>query len=235
MKTNSIALAVSEIKARQAICQIIQSFGRFNIVIEASNGMELIDKIVSNKTKPDIAFFDDEMPILDGLGTLSYLCKNYEDLKSVVICKHDDFKTVFNVIQMGACGYIFRDSSMNILERTLLEVATVGSSFSHFIDDRINEHRRYLKTSNRVEEDEPGFEILSPRELEFVKLCCTELTYKEIAEQMKVVPKTVDSFRDHVFQKLNVHTRTGIVLFANNPGGTRSRLDVNFINVDKNK
>ena len=56
--------------------------------------------------------------------------------------------------------------------------------------------------------------LLKEREIEFIKLGCSELTYKEIAEQMCVSPRTIDGYRDSVFAKLNVKTRVGIVLFA---------------------
>ena len=116
----------------------------------------------------------------------------------------EDDKAVIKMIKCGASGYVLKESKPQELLDAIKTIHTKGV----YINDLVSG-----KLIRSVTEDEsaPGF---TKKELEFLKLCCSELTYKEIADKMFVSPRTVDNYREALFQKLNLKSRTGLVLFA---------------------
>jgi DNA-binding NarL/FixJ family response regulator len=107
------------------------------------------------------------------------------------------------MIRSGACGYMLKESK----PRELLEAIKIIYSKGFYINELVSG-----KLVRSVADDD---EIeISKKELEFLKYCCSELTYKEIADKMFVSPRTVDNYREALFLKLNLKSRTGLVLYA---------------------
>ena len=122
------------------------------------------------------------------------------------------------MIESGAHAYLLKDSSPEIVKDTLLQVFQKGYYYSQFVIESLmkaketeEEIRRKNRTGNRLIN---GKELLTAREMEFIKHCCSEMTYKEIADEMNISQRTVDGYRESVFSKLDIKSRTGIVLFA---------------------
>jgi len=116
----------------------------------------------------------------------------------------EDDNAVIRMIKSGAGGYILKESK----PRELLEAIKTIFSKGVFINEMVS--GKLLRSVSNLEE-KPG---LTKKELEFLKLCCSELTYKEIADQLFVSPRTVDNYRESLFQKLELKSRTGLVLYA---------------------
>jgi DNA-binding NarL/FixJ family response regulator len=112
------------------------------------------------------------------------------------------------MLKAGAKGYLLKDMSPDILFDAINIVHEKGI----FYTDIVTQSLLKIKTEEKVIKEINA--VLKEREIEFIKLACSELTYKEIAEKMCVSPRTVDGYRDSIFAKLNVKTRVGIVLFA---------------------
>jgi DNA-binding NarL/FixJ family response regulator len=109
------------------------------------------------------------------------------------------------MLKAGAKGYLLKDVDKNILEKALKEVVKNGYY-----------HTKDVSTLliNSLNEDKSSKIQLKEREIEFIEHVCSELTYKEIAEKMFLSPKTIDGYRDSLFQKLNLRNRIGLVLYA---------------------
>jgi DNA-binding NarL/FixJ family response regulator len=203
MDTILIALVDDHRLFRSGIASLINNFEGFMVLFEASNGQELIQKI-SPKFKPDIILLDINMPVMNGTNTAQWLKIKYPEISVVVLSMFDDAEKVLAMLKLGVKGYLLKDAEPNEFEQALKKVSTGEVYYPEFVT------RLLLDSFNP-----PGNQIrLIGREAEFLKLASTELTYKEIAMQMSVSARTVDGYRDSLFEKLQIKSRVGLVLYA---------------------
>jgi DNA-binding NarL/FixJ family response regulator len=196
---------------------LLENFHEFKVIIEASNGKELMEKINHSKSLPQIALVDVSMPLMNGFETTRQLLAEYPNIKVVALSVHNDLRTVSEMIHSGANAYLLKDTSRSLVKYTLLQVYEKGFYYDHLVIDSL------MKAKNKDEElnsflrgkySSGSIALLTDREIEFIKYCCSEMTYKQIAEEMNVSLRTIDGHRDSVFKKLEVKSRTGLVLFA---------------------
>jgi len=205
MDTIRIALVDDHRLFRSGIISLINNFAGFSVLFEAANGEELIRRI-SPKFKPDIILLDINMPVMNGRDTGGWLKEKYPEIHIIVLSMHDDPEEVLAMLRLGIKGYLLKDAEPVEFEQALQKVSSGEVYYPEFVTrlliDAINP-----KTDN-------GKLNLHPRELEFLKLASTELTYKEIADSMNISVRTVDGYRDALFEKLKVKNRIGLVLYA---------------------
>ena len=188
---------------RSGLVSLINSFTGYKILFEAGNGEELSRKI-SPKFKPDIILLDINMPVMDGIATAQWLRINYPEIFIIVLSMFEDAGKVLTMVKMGVKGYLLKDAEPHEFEQALQKVSQGELYYPDFVT------RHLLQNFNRNSEQVK----LNNRELEFLKLAGTELTYKEIADQMCVSARTVDGYRDQLFEKLQIKSRVGLVLYA---------------------
>lgn len=189
----------------KSLALLINGFIRFEIVLEASHGKDLQKKLPALKQLPDILLIDVNMPIMDGQATAQWLREKYPDIKLVALSMNDEEDSIIRMFRAGCCAYLFKDIHPKELEKALDQVHKKGvyNPDSHSVDFQL------LFQNSMREESE-----FSKREREFLKLCCSEMTYKEIAQKMDISEHTVDGYREMMFKKLNVTSRTSMVLKA---------------------
>lgn len=209
MKLN-IALADDHQMVRKGIKSLLESNTKFKVVLEASNGQQLLEEMGELSTLPDIALIDISMPVMDGFETISMMGQTFKEVKCIALSMHNDFNTVFKTINSGAKAYLLKDSHVELLHTTIQTVFEKGTCYDSFVVDSIMEHQN---NQTKVKSNKVLSEI-SAREFEFLNLCCSELAYKEIAHRMNVSPRTVDGYREALFDKLDIHSRVGLVLYA---------------------
>jgi DNA-binding NarL/FixJ family response regulator len=112
------------------------------------------------------------------------------------------------MFKAGAKGYILKDCEPIELKRALESIITKGFYYSEMVTASL------IRTINEKDNNSKNILTLNDREITFLKYVCTELTYKEIADKMFLSPRTIDGYRDDLFQKLNIKTRVGLVMFA---------------------
>jgi len=188
---------------RSGLVSLINSFSGYKILFEAGNGEDLARKL-SPKLKPDIILLDINMPVMDGLDTALWLRNNYPDICIIVLSMFEDAEKVLAMVKMGVKGYMLKDAEPHEFEQALKKVSQGELYYPEFVT-------RHLVKSFNQKEDQVK---LNTRELEFLKLAGTELTYKEIADQMCISARTVDGYRDQLFDKLQIKSRVGLVLYA---------------------
>jgi DNA-binding NarL/FixJ family response regulator len=202
----TIAIVDDHILIAQAIKGIIANFENFETVCECENGQELIDKINTYNVLPDIVLLDISMPVMDGFQTADWLQKNHPEVLVMVLSMQNDEQSVIKMVKNGAKSYLLKNSHPRELESALLKLVENGFYYpewaSKIIFSSIN------KTSNEA------LSKLTEREKEFLKYTITEKSYKEIAELMFCSPRTVESYRDNLFEKLNLKTRVGLAVYA---------------------
>jgi DNA-binding NarL/FixJ family response regulator len=188
----------------KSLSLMLLSFKKYTVVIEALNGKELQEKIKQLNDLPDIILIDVNMPVMGGVETAVWLHEQYPQIKLVALSMNDSDKTIIDMIKAGCCAYLLKDTHPNELEKALEEIAAKG--YYNADVSNIN-FRRLLQAEKEAL-------ALSEREKEFLKLSCSDMTYKEIAQLMHVSERTVDGYRESLFLKLKVQSRVGMALEA---------------------
>jgi DNA-binding NarL/FixJ family response regulator len=204
MEKIKIAIVDDHLLFAQSLSFLIGTFKEFNVNGNYINGKEFINTLSSNEQKPDIVLLDVNMPIMDGIETMKWIKQNHADLKVLALSVNDDEVTIMKMITSGAKGYLLKDTHPKIFKEALMEVFERGFYYSEMVSGLL---------INKLNSDKNKV-TLKERELEFIKLACTEKTYKKIADEMCLSPKTIDGYRESLFDKLEIRTRIGLVLYA---------------------
>jgi DNA-binding NarL/FixJ family response regulator len=189
----------------RSLSTLIGTFRQCAIVVEALNGRELLEKLVKGGLLPEILLIDVNMPVMDGVATVKAITRQYPLIRTVALSMKDDDHTIIQMIRAGCCAYLLKDIHPDELERALVEIHAQGS---YNADASNVTHRRVIRA------EDPGARTLSEKEKAFLKLACSDLTYKQIAGEMNLSERTIDGYRESLFEKLNVQSRVGMVLEA---------------------
>lgn len=150
------------------------------------------------------------MPVMNGIETAHWLQKNYPDVRVLMLTMYDSELTLIQLLQAGVKGFLKKDIHPSELKFALHSVVESGYYYSnHTTGKLVNLFRSNPENSMAVYRS-----ILNEQELRFLKLVCSDLTYKEIARQMGLNPRTVDTLRDQLFVKLDVKSRVGLAMVA---------------------
>jgi DNA-binding NarL/FixJ family response regulator len=188
----------------KSLSLLIGSLEDFTIIIEALNGKDLIEKLEAKKIQPDIILLDVNMPVMDGRQTAEYLSQKFPAIKLVALSMKDDDATIISMIKAGCCAYLLKDIHPEDLNKALHEIHYKG----YYNADAANiNYRRLLQHQEKELQ-------LTDKEKEFLQLACSDATYKQIAAVMHLSERTVDGYRENLFKKLNVQSRTGMALEA---------------------
>lgn len=208
MERIKIAIVDDHKLVSKAIENMISFNPKFEVVMNCFNGEDFLNQLEHRKNLPEVVLMDINMPRKNGIETTAELTQNYPQLKVIALTMEDNESTIISMLKAGAKGYLLKDMSPDILFDAINIVHEKGI----FYTDIVTQSLLKIKTEEKAIQEISA--LLKDREIEFIKLACSELTYKEIAEKMCVSPRTVDGYRDSIFAKLNVKTRVGIVLFA---------------------
>jgi two-component system, NarL family, invasion response regulator UvrY len=208
----TVALADDHQLIRHALIELINRFEGFQVLFDAQNGKEFIEKLEAcdENNLPDIALIDINMPIMNGYATTEYLAKHYPEINALALSVDDNEESIIKMLRCGAKGYLLKDTETVEFKQALEEMALHGFYHSDLVSSTL---LKSIKPKNEVVKPLPHFNFQA-RELEFVHFACTELTYKEIADKMCLSPRTIDGYRESLFEKLMVKSRVGLVLFA---------------------
>ncbi|MGS2739402.1 response regulator [Sinomicrobium sp. M5D2P17] len=206
MNKNGIAIVDDHLLFARSLTSLVSTFEKYEVLFHAMNGKEFIARMDSRENYPDLVLLDINMPVMDGLETMAWLKEHCPGQKVLALSMDDREETIIKMLRLGAKGYLLKDIHPNIFEKAIDDVLTKGFYFS----DRIT---NTILDSIDKKDNSSGFH-LKDREVQFLKLACTERTYKEIAEDMFLSPKTIDGYREVLFEKLEVKSRIGLVLYA---------------------
>ena len=190
----------------QAIGAMVDNFDQFSVLYHCKNGEEMIQKFSdSPKNIPEVVLMDINMPIMNGIETTQWISDHHPDVNVMALSVEDADLTILKMLKAGAVGYLLKDTEKKVLEHALTEVVENGFFHTKNVTNLLMQSiSGGAKATVQFKENE----------LTFMKLACTELTYKEIADRMCLSPKTIDGYRDVLFTKLNVKNRVGLVMYA---------------------
>ncbi len=182
---------------------LIQSLGGFEVIKLLKNGQELQDYYKTNRRKPEIVLLDIRMPGMDGVQIMAWLKENYPDQKTLALTMEENEEFIIKMVRLGCRGYLVKDIEPDEFLFALKSVCKSGYYYSEEVShalEKASEKRTYKN--------------LTVREMEFLHHACSEMTYKEVARKMSLSPKTIDGYRESLFNKLEVKSRVGLVLFS---------------------
>lgn len=194
---------------RNGLASLVQSLGH-TVLFEADNGKDFVSKL-DTRQLPDMVLLDINMPEMDGYETAQWIKTNHPDIKVLALSMYDNETSIIRMLKCGAKGYILKDSEPAELKAAIDDVMTKDFYYSDLVSGKL------IHAINKMNDDSGDLKSLVPlndRETDFLKYTCTELTYKEIADKMFVSPRTIDGYRDALFEKLHVKTRVGLVMYA---------------------
>ena len=146
------------------------------------------------------------MPVLNGYDTVKAVKERYPKMLTLALSMYDNEDNILKMLRCGANGYVLKDTEPAQLVNAIREVCEYGFYHSELITNKVLTGLQNVKEADTI--------YLSDKELTFLKYACTEMTYKEIAQEMEVAERTADGYRDRLFEKLGVRSRTGLVIYA---------------------
>lgn len=203
---HTIAIVDDHLLFAGSLEKLIHSFPGYQVVFKARNGKELQQQMKMVSSPPEIILLDINMPVMNGFETVDWLTEHHPEIKVLALSMEDDEEIILRMLRRGAKGYLLKDIHPEKLHEALDEVIKKGFYHSDKVAATLL-HALHPKP----EEKELTFK---ENELTFLQLACSEMTYKEIAEKMNLSPKTIDGYRQDLFNKLHIKNRVGLVIYA---------------------
>jgi DNA-binding NarL/FixJ family response regulator len=189
---------------------------RYTILFEAADGNDLKEKLNKNEL-PAIVLMDIEMPDMDGYEAVAWLKKEYPSISILVVSMFESNNAILKMLELGVNGYLSKDIEVEDMHAALEAIAGKGHYYSDFVVKVMAQTLQNTANGTTTGSDAgnttaPG--RLTENELKFLQLACTELTYQEIADKMILSPKTIDTYRDTLFQRFKVKNRVSLAMYA---------------------
>ena len=211
MKKINVAIADDEALFRKGLRLLIEDFMEIEVILEAENGQELIQKLNRTTTLPDVLLLDMKMPKLDGIETTKYLQRQYPSVKVIVLSTHFKKSFVLHMIELGAASYLPKNTAPTEFERAMIEVVDQGFYYTNEVMAIVRED---MISKNRIRSKISMNNQISSRELEILELICNQYTTSEIAGKLYISPRTVDGHRNNLLSKLSCKNTAGLVAYA---------------------
>jgi len=207
----SIVIVDDHVLIARALTSIIEHFPQYDVLYECENGQILTEKLKLKKNIPDIVLLDIVMPVMDGFETALWLRNHHPEIMVMALTMQSDDSSLLKMIQCGVKGYLKKNVHPVEFEKALNMLVEKGLYYPDWATARVMSS---IATDNKLNPDIN----LSEREKEFLRYTCTELTYKEIGEKMFCSARTVEGYRDALFEKLGMKTRVALALYAAKTG-----------------
>lgn len=205
---HSIAIVDDHILIAKALTGIIENFATFEVLYECENGKVLQEKFSNKKNVPDIVLLDISMPVMDGFETAQWLRESHPEVLIMALSMQDDEQSLIKMIKSGAKGYLLKNVHPLELEKALNALVKNGFYYPDWATSKV-----FQSLVSPASQQHTSIHI-TEREKEFLQYSVTEMGYREIAEKMFCSPRTVESYRDSLFEKLGLKTRVGLAVYA---------------------
>ena len=203
-----IALVDDQRMFRDGLKALLNALENMEVVLECENGRTFLEQC---SDAIDIVLLDVEMPEFNGLETMEELHRMRSSIKVIFVSVNKEALLISRMMELGARGYLTKDTTAEELETAILSVHQTGFYFNDLVSQSL-----LIKLAGK-EHVNPTFnyvEHLSEREKEVLQLICQERTTKEIADQLFLSPKTVENHRSRIMDKTGVRNTAGLVIFA---------------------
>lgn len=203
-----IALVDDHLLFRQALSALLETVTELKVAFEASNGTELFQQL--KKIQPPVILLNAELGGAGAAATIAELKKEYPEIKVLVTSMNHDDMAIFTLVKQGASGFITKDKK---LEEALVAIRSVKMKGFYYTDEvtqaMLNGVRAKQKQRTSLSSSD-----LTERETEIIRLICRQYSMKDIAAQLKLSPRTVESHKENILMKTGSKNLVGIVLYA---------------------
>ncbi len=204
-----LALVDDHTLFRQGIKLLLEDMDSVELIIEGSNGRELLDAMEDQV--PDIILLDLEMPVLNGIETSKIIKEKYEDTGIIILTMYDDEQIIAHLMEIGANGYLLKDTTEEELHKAIHSVHDNQFYFNDFVSKALlsgvkAKRKPQPKIGNNIE--------VTRRESEVLQLICEELTTQEMADKLFLSPRTIEGHRQNLIEKFGVKNTAGLIIRA---------------------
>lgn len=201
-----IMLADDHILMREGIRQLLEFDGSIEVIDEANDGEECIEKLV--KSKPQVLLLDINMPKKNGIEVLEEIKKKNIDVKVLILTVHNEVEYLLKAVDIGVDGYILKDSESAELKKAIQAVV----NGENYIQPNLIPALNNRLVSRDVDKDK--IDLLTKRELEVLVYVANGMFNKEIATTLNISERTVKNHISSIFKKIDVSDRTQAAVFA---------------------
>jgi DNA-binding NarL/FixJ family response regulator len=188
---------------------MIGRYDELEVVGEAENGKELVQLVAS--LQPDLAFVDIKMPLMDGIDATREIASLSTGTRVIALSMFSDDVYVIDMLQAGASGYVLKNAHYDELVKASRIVMSGGYYFCNDASEKIQSFLKIHALNSLTKVQDP---VLTDREIQIIQLICEQLTTKEIAANLGLSQRTVDTYRDVIQKKTNSKNMAGVVLYA---------------------
>lgn len=190
---------------RKGLVEIISNFGNLTFAIEAENGKDFIEKCKQTERLPEICIVDIKMPEMDGFQLVQYLKTNFPEMKILVLTTYDEEYFLIKMIKLGVNGYLLKDCHPEELKSALLAISKNSYFYNNIFSKRLQQlvETNFIKLPNITE-----------NEKSFLEICGEDLTYSQMAQKLNKTQRSIEGYRDSLFNKFEVNNRASLVLLA---------------------
>lgn len=190
---------------RKGLVEIISNFGNFTFVIEAENGKDFIEKYKQTELLPEICIVDIKMPEMNGFQLVQYLKTNFPKIKILILTTYDEEYFLIKMIKLGVNGYLLKECHPEELKSALLAI----SENSYFYNNIFSKRLQRLVETNFIK-----LPNITENEKSFLEICGEDLTYSQMAQKLNKSQRSIEGYRDSLFNKFEVNNRASLVLLA---------------------
>jgi DNA-binding NarL/FixJ family response regulator len=209
MARTRILLADDHTLFRQGIRQLLSAEPDMEVAGECSNGSEAVEKAA--ELRPDVVLMDIGMPGLSSFEATRQIRKTRPETRVLMLTMYDDEDYLVEGMEVGASGYVLKDSPAGQLAAAIRDIQRGGSYLSpRMLSQLVDDFRSRIKNANRL----PRFATLTVREREVLKMLAEGSSVKEIACDLNLSVKTVEAHKFNLMRKLDIHNKAQLVQYA---------------------
>lgn len=204
----TVVMVEDHILLRDALANFINDLENYTVIAKASNGKEMIG-LLNKGCSPDIILLDLNMPEMDGYAAAEWLQVNRPQIKVIILTMNDSEVILLRLLQAGVKGFLKKSIDLFDLKSAMDAVTEDEYYYCNSATVKLASFFNKTKDGLLLEKS-----LLAEKEIQFLKLVSTDLTYKEIALKLNMTVRAIDAYRDSMFEKLNVKSRIGLVIYA---------------------
>lgn len=224
MSSVSVLLVEDHNIVREGLRALIESSDEFEIVGEASTGREAV--ILAGKLHPDVIVMDIAMPILNGFEATRQIISAFPQAKILALSAHSDDEYINRMSEVGASGFLLKQSSGEVLVKAIREIAAGRSYFCSPIALRLRRLKERARTEGRPYKK--GKRSITKREAEVLQLVADGFSNKQMASELGISTKTIEKHRQNLMDKLDIHDTAGLTRHAIAAGVIESSTQATF-------
>jgi len=208
----NIVLADDELLFRQGLKAILSSQDNITVLFDAKDGNDLIQQLRTVEILPEIVITDLKMPELNGVEVTKLIRKEFPTIKVIALTSYFSKPFILNMISIGAVAYLAKNSSPDLMVKTIEEVADKGFYYDEEVMQYI--HESIVNPADKKVKSNFDTNYFTKRETEVLELICQQQTTNDIAKNLFISPRTVEGHRNNLLLKTESKNVAGLVIYA---------------------